>query len=582
MRANTPKLNELWANTMIKELIHHGVRYFCISPGSRSTPLVLAASAHPLAETFVHFDERGMSFHGLGYAKASKSPVCLIVTSGTAAGNLLPAVMEAFHDEIPLIVLTADRPPELRNTGANQATDQVRLYQNFVRHQVDLPCSDASIPTSFLGTTIAQAMGFANGENKGPVHINCMLREPFFSTDRTRFFSPPITHSAHTSIFPGKKGIAPAELSALYDEFAEYEKGLILVGGNQSWDSLTSLLSLAERLKWPIFPDILSPVRRERKSPFLTLGYDLMLKSIGLNEDLSPDAILQFGDRFVSKKVFEWLSLKKPKVYIHVAPNLYRKDINHSITHRVESSPETFCRSLVNRAEERKASSWSEFWSALSKNVDESIHHYFAAESTYSEPALFHTLSKTVEKDTALFLSNSMPIRDADAFFLPKHHKGPIYANRGLSGIDGNIATAIGIAKAEGRRVLAVVGDLAFLHDINSLAQLQSLSTPISFLVINNNGGGIFSHLPIAKKEKEFRTFFQTPHSAELKHTAPLFGLSYSAPISLEALQEDLKKGSAEHRLIEVKTDAKTNGLVRQAVITNLQEIQASASLKLS
>ncbi|WP_194846927.1 2-succinyl-5-enolpyruvyl-6-hydroxy-3-cyclohexene-1-carboxylic-acid synthase [Candidatus Neptunochlamydia vexilliferae] len=538
MKNDTATLNGLWARLLIKELVHHGVRSFCIAPGSRSSALVAAAARAPLAETFVHYDERGLGFHALGYAKSHGRPVAIIVTSGTAVGNLLPAVMEAHHDHIPLIILTADRPPELQDCGANQTSVQRGLFKEFVRWEGELPCPDGKVVQSYVGTTVSQMVSHASLEPRGPVHLNCQFRKPFFGKDEQV-----TSHQAQTSLSFGKRVVEDKEQIELAEMLGQYEKGVILVSGEAK-----EAEELSKRLQWPIFPDVLSPVRSRETASY----YDLMIRAIGTHEDFAPNAVLQFGDRFVSSALYDWLSFKRPKVYCQIASHHKRKDPIHGVTHRVVGEvPNLPC-----YVQERSSSKWLDGWKELNELTAKGVAAYFDHHQELTEPHLFHRLEGEV-----FFFANSMVIRNADAFFVPE--KGAqTFGNRGLSGIDGNIATVAGIARGCERPVTALIGDQAFLHDLSSLAQLKDL--PVKLIVINNQGGDIFSFLPI--DQDLFKPYFSTPHTADFKHAASLFGLRYENPTTIDELLE-IPHGT----LVEVKTKPGDNLKIHQEVLENLK-----------
>lgn len=581
MKDRTGELNEKWAMQLIKELVHQGVRYFCIAPGSRSTPLTVAASEHPLTETFVHFDERALAFHALGFAKATSSPAAIIVTSGTAVGNLLPAVMEAHHDNIPMILLTADRPPELRNTGANQTSDQTKIFHNFINWQTDFPCADPHISPSFLGSTISTALSHTLSTPRGPVHINCMFRQPFFESDNetSNPHKERVVKASQTHLFFGEKTLKPNQLETLADELSEYEKGIIVVGDLPPHTSLESFFTLSRLLQWPLFPDILSPLRSHSKVDGMIPHYDLILKGMSLNEDLAPDAILQFGDRFVSKKLLEWIGIKKPKCHTLVASHEKRMDPLHSLTHRVIANPWHVADKLSNHLPGHSPSAWMSYWQEMNCLTKKVLTHFFKEHNELSEPALFHHLSSWLGQKTPLFIGNSMPIRDADAFFSPDRNIGPIFGNRGLSGIDGNIATVAGLAKGLNKPLVAVMGDLTFLHDLTSLAQLKNSPVPITLIVINNDGGGIFSFLPISNRKTVFDPFFRTPHGLNLKHAAALFGLSYKQVDSLEEIQMMISNQISHLTLIEVQTNRDENVALHQNITSHVKEVLGTSAL---
>jgi len=585
MKDRTGELNEKWGKQLIKELIHQGVRYFCIAPGSRSTALTLAASQHPLANTFVHFDERALGFHALGYAKATRLPAAIIVTSGTAVGNLLPAVMEAHHDHIPLIVLTADRPPELRDTGSNQTTDQVKLFSHHVRWYHELPCPDAHIPPSFIGSTVAAAFAHATSDHSGPVHLNCLFREPFFEIEReTANLSYERSLKGYkTHLTFGEKRLDPKQLEMIADELSEYEKGVIIVGNTHRTTSLEPYFTLSRLLQWPLFPDILSPLRSHPQAEGLVPFYDLILKGMSLNEDFAPDAVLQFGDRFVSKKLLEWIRMKKPKCHVLVASHEKRIDPSHSLTHRIFAKPHQVADDLASHLGGRPPSPWMQCFQEMNRTTKSTLTHFFSEYPDLSEPSLFFHLSKWIApSQTPLFIGNSLPIRTADTFFFSTDHTGPFFGNRGLSGIDGNLATIAGIAAGLHKPLLGIVGDLTFLHDLTSLIQLQKSPFPMTLLVISNNGGGIFNSLPIAKRKNIFESYFKTPHNLNLSHSASLFDVAYEQVSSLDEIETLLLKPKERVHVIEMPTDADKSLTLQNHILAHIKDVLSSSSLSLS
>lgn len=574
MYDRTGELNERWAKLLIKELIHQGVRYFCIAPGSRSTSLTIAASEHPLTDMFVHFDERALCFHAVGYTKATGLPAVVIVTSGTAAGNLLPGIMEAHHDHIPLILLTSDRPPELRNTGANQTSDQVKMFQNFVRWQEDLPCPDLHISPFFVGSTVANALSHALSSTPGPVHLNCMFREPFFETDT----KPNIPKGSQVQLSFGKTHLSNTQIQKLADELAEYEKGVIVVGNIPRSTSLEPLFTLSRLLQWPLFPDILSPLRSHIQTGEMIPYYDLILKSISLNEDLTADAILQFGNRFVSKKLLEWVSMKKPKCHALITSHEWRMDPMHSLTHRVIADPWQVIDKLSQELPGRSPTNWLSTWQEMNQVTQKALLHFFQEKNTLTEPAFFHHLSSWLTNYEPIFIGNSLPIREADTFTIPKNNCGPFFGNRGLSGIDGNIATATGLAKGLRKPLFAIIGDLTFLYDLTSLALLKDIPFPIILIVINNNGGGIFSFLPISKRKTVFERFYLTPHGLDLKQTSPLFNLPYKKIASLKEIEPIIKSQNLQSMIIEIPTNCDETVSLHKEIISHLKNVLSTTT----
>lgn len=543
--------NYYFSYQLIDQLIKQGVRDFFLAPGSRSTPLVLAVANHFEARSHTHFDERGLAFYALGCAKASKKPVALIVTSGTAVGNLLPAVMEAKHDFVPLILLTADRPPELRDCGANQSCNQVNIFGSYVNWQIDLPCANELSSIKSLSTTIAQAVYYA----QGPVHLNCMFREPLSSEHKSLEALPSI-HYTRASLIPS---------CSIIEQYAsllkEHTNGIIIATATSPVDPV---VALAEKLNWPIFPDILSPLRA-LNHPLIISYFDLILKM----NPCSFEAVVQIGERFVSKVLLQTLEKSPPKFYLQVLEGPHRFDPAHIINHRIQSDSSSFCQMLCLKLDS-KTTSQLNFWQTRQLQTSKKLSDYFLKQTTLSEPAIAHLLK---QKNSALFLGNSMPIRDANCY-LPIA-SGPVFANRGLSGIDGNIATACGIAIGTQKHTLALLGDLSFLHDVNSLALVAKCPYPCTLIVINNQGGGIFSFLPLDQPKTIKETFFATAHEISFSSAAKLFSLAYYAPCDLISLKKLLQQ-DPHSCIIELATNREKNLLDHRQIEDLLSEIFSS------
>lgn len=558
--------NELWAQQLVDALIAQGIEYFACAPGSRSTPLALAISRLPKQMWSVHFDERGVCFHAVGYGKAKGKPAALLTTSGTAVGNLLPGIMEAFNERVPLLLLTSDRPPELRDCGANQTCDQNKLFTNHVRWFVDLPCPSEGIPSNYLASTIAQAVCMSQSSPAGPVHVNCMFREPLFGKEKPQ---AALTH--HVSISHPR--LAPSEevIAEWAQNLSLPKNGAILVGSSPAI-SAEHLFALAEKLEWPIFADILSPPRSSEDHPYLIPHFDPILKC---KPELKVDALIQFGNRFVSKTLAKWLEEQTPEFYLHVSEHTMRQDPSHLITHRVHAEPKLFVDELLKVLIPQEESQWRAEWKEWDHCCRQTVAGTLSEFTELTEPGLVLEIASHLSEDWALFLANSMPIRDANQFFVPSQGCGPLFGNRGVSGIDGNIATAAGFAKARGKPVLALIGDLAFLHDLNSLAYLTTLEPPVVICVVNNNGGGIFSFLPIANKAAaSFESFYGTPHDLSFGPAATLFGLPYYHPSTPGALREALAhQTNLPHScILEITTDRQKNVAIHEYIQRKIQE----------
>lgn len=463
---------------IIDALIQHGITKFCIAPGSRSTPLALAAADHPKADLTVHYDERGLGFYALGHSMATKNPTCVITTSGTAVANLYPAVMEAFHSKVPLILLTADRPHELRFCGSNQATDQVKIFNNCIKAQCEL---SPHLDENAIHSIISQHTCF-----QGPVHINCPFQEPLVRPHycKTR---PPISFSQPTLV------AKPLCIHA--------KRGIILLGKS---DPLP-VLQLAKRLQWPIFADILSQARCT-PTPEQIRHFDL------IKTELRPDFVLHFGDRFISKNVLEWF---KDTPVAHVSPLPDLQDPTRQLSMRIQSDIAPFCETFSANSDPEWLCQWQELDSAM----NETLNARFESPFTFTEA---HAV-RNLPNDRPIFFGNSMPIRLADQFYFPDKAP-PIFANRGMSGIDGNIATIAGLADGLKSSVTAFIGDQTALHDLNSLPLLKKHR--ILLIISNNYGGAIFDYLPVSQSPHHER-LFTASHSWNFENIAKMFDIPY-------------------------------------------------------
>lgn len=556
---------EAWAHILIQEFIYHGIFYFCLSPGSRSTPLALAIAANPQAESFVHFDERSMAFHALGYAKATRKPVVIVTTSGTGSGNLLPAIMEAHESYIPLIILTADRPYELQEAGANQTTNQVGMFHNYVRWEHSIPPYDPLVSKEVLKTTIAHAIAKATGKNPGPIHLNCMFREPFFSKESNplEFFT---AKKPKTTLIASKDSLSKDSLFLVSSLINSSSRGLIVLGYEAfQEEDLSSFYKLTEALQWPMIADVLSYCK---KSSLTLSHYDLLFKTIGNSQELHPDCILHFGGAFVSKYLLAFLKEASPVTYIHTWPYEKRQDPSHLLTHRISMAPLDFCEEILPYITAKEKSSYLDSWISLNAASNATTSAFFKEHSGFSEPHIFNSLSHQNLSSHSLFIASSMPIRDLMDFFHSEHPPKKTYGNRGLSGIDGNIATAIGIAKAISTPMIAILGDQTFLHDATSLSQLKYLKYPMLFLIINNDGGNIFSFLPVYEKKAACEAYFINPHGLTFSHLAAMFNLTYVHYHSLETFEKDFNEilSSSRHHLIELKTHREENLKTHQTI----------------
>ena len=578
---DTPRANLLWATLIVEELARSGVDFFCVAPGSRSTPLIAALAANERARNLVHFDERGTAYAALGYARATGRPAAWITTSGTAVANGLPAAIEAAIDGVPMILLTADRPPELRQTGANQTIDQPDIFGDYVRWRFDLPAPDAAIDPAMVLTTVDQTVYRARRAPSGPVHLNLMFREPFLPEDGDEPLAAPVRWRESDEPYTRYAATRPAvdldEVERLREELRPVKKGLVVAGRLPSRKQGEAALQLAESLGWPLLPDVGSQIRLGTHADSLVPHYDALLASERFEEAHAPEAVLHVGGRAVSRRLEQFLAGSHPDPYVVVRENPFRLDPGHRVTHSVEADVLELCAALAKVAggDARADSSWTESWRKASERVDGYLDRASAEAKELNEPLVARLISQQIPEEHALVVASSMPVRDLDTYAATDGACVPVAANRGASGIDGTVATAVGFARGSGRPLTLLIGDLALLHDLNSLAMLRGL--PVVVVVLNNDGGAIFSFLPIARHKTFFEPYFGTPHGVSFEHAAAMFDLEYENPRTVPEFVETYRAACAQDAptLIEVRTDREENVALHRRL---LEELSAEVS----
>lgn len=554
---------------LIEELRRCGVTDFVISPGSRSTPLALAVAENPKALRHTHFDERGAAFFALGLSQGKGRPAALVCTSGSAVANYLPAVVEAAQSHTPLILLTADRPPELLDCGANQAIVQPNIFGAYTRWSGVLPCPTADIPPAMVLTTADHAFARATQDDPGPVHLNCMFREPFVHADAPKLDPPTGWQAAEA---PHTRHIAPQLSMSSEDERAvinlghDARRGILVVGRLLDDFDRAMARQLAEAIGWPVYADVSSGLRLGDCAGNILHHLDPLLASDAISAAAKPDTILHLGGPLVSKRVSGFLA-QSGATWIHVAPEPARNDPHHCVTHRVRMQVGDFCAWLAPLVYGRFTSDWFAPLCTASAAAAAALEDALRDEQL-SEPGVARCIAQNRPEGSTLYLGNSLPVREMDIFAPGDAPGGPVLANRGASGIDGNIATAAGHATTSGKALTALIGDLTALHDLNSLALLQRLETPFVLVVLNNGGGGIFSFLPVAEATPHFEEIFGTPHEFCFEHAAKQFGLAYAAPDTADAFDAVYASALAckGPTVIEVKTDRAANLALQRAL----------------
>jgi 2-succinyl-5-enolpyruvyl-6-hydroxy-3-cyclohexene-1-carboxylate synthase len=599
---DAPNINILWANLIVEECVRNGVKFFCVSPGSRSTPLVIALARHPEVETVVCIDERAAAFYALGYARAKRVPAALVCTSGTAVANYMPAIVEAAQDAVPMLVLTADRPPELRETGANQTITQPNIFGDFVRWKFDLPCPDEAITLAFVLTTIDHAIFRAKNAPAGAVHVNCMFREPLaplkqpispaYQTQMQELLKKWLQSSLPWTVYPESKNIPSPEIIQRIGYTLDDAKFPILAVGRLSTrEEADAVMQCAYMWRIPIVADIASGLRLHDLPNTITYLDHVLLNAESL-DTIKPDAVLHVGGAFVSKRLLQWLGSIRPDDYIVLEETPFRHDPNHHVTMRIQCDIPSALKALYKsatglHAESLFAVTAFQYSSCIEETLREYYQEQYSTDAPVNEITTAMLVSRHIPNSTGLFLSNSMPVRDMDMYALTRHESGTITVgtNRGVSGIDGITATACGFARGLRKPVTLMIGDLALLHDLNSLVLVAQNLAPLIIIAVNNSGGGIFSFLPIATQNDIFEKFWGTQQNFSMQAAAQCAGIFYETTATLQSFEDSYKQALARavdnttSSLLEIRTHRTENVdehlRLQSAVITRLKKLQA-------
>jgi 2-succinyl-5-enolpyruvyl-6-hydroxy-3-cyclohexene-1-carboxylate synthase len=514
------------AAAITEELVRSGVRHAVSCPGGRSAALAVALATHPALRDWVVTDERSAGFFALGMARELRAPVALVCTSGTAAANLLPAVVEASRSEVPLVVLTADRPPEVRDFGAAQTIDQVRLYGSHVRWSADAPSpGEHGDLERYFRTLVCRAVSVANGAAPGPVHLNLPMREPLVPSGSLPVL--PATSGSRPAVRVARAAAAPAPSDLdLLAEICSEERGVIVCGPRAGLGDVPEVVAaLAARVGWPLLADPLSDLRfRPETTAVQADGYDLLLRDEAFAAAHRPRAVLQVGAVPVSKPLERLLAAARAPEHVLVASPGTWPDPLHVATTVVQADAAATLRGLLERAPARARGAWWADWRAASEAVRSAVGGRLARETRLFEGKVFGELLRAVPADTLVHVGNSMPVRDLDTFGAAGAGRVDVAGNRGANGIDGVLSTALGAAAVGRRPVVLVVGDLSFLHDLGGLQIAARHRLSALVVVIDNDGGGVFSFLPQAGYGDVFERHFAAPHGLDLAPLAAAAG----------------------------------------------------------
>ncbi|HYF25436.1 MAG TPA: 2-succinyl-5-enolpyruvyl-6-hydroxy-3-cyclohexene-1-carboxylic-acid synthase [Baekduia sp.] len=538
----------------VDELVRSGVRHACTSPGSRSTPLVLALARDDRLRSWSHVDERAAGFFALGAAKACGAPAAVACTSGTAAANLLPAVVEAHEAGVPLVVLTADRPAELRDVGAGQTIDQLKLFGTAVRWFVELGADHADAGTVAwvrqLACRVVAAATGATGGRPGPVHVNVPLREPLVPAGPVAGPVPAGRPDGRPWTAVPPRGTARAGSGRLAG-LAHGARAPLLVAGRVEHGALGGLAAAAARLGWPLLADPLSGARR---GPAAIAHYDALLRS---GPPAEPDLVVRIGDLPTSKPLRTWLAGLDPAVaQVAFGPAGVWHDPAAVLHELLDGDPVQ----ELERVGDAVEPAWLERWRAADAQTAAALEA--ALGSGLSEPAVARRLATALPPDGALVVAASMPVRDVETFWPALDAPPRVLANRGANGIDGTASTAFGVAAAHDGPVALLTGDVTLAHDLGGLLAAGRLGLALTIVLLDNAGGGIFDFLPVSGVEREvYEPHVATPTGLDGATVASLFGLRYAAPAGVEELDAALAAALAAPRtsLVHVRTDRAGN-----------------------
>lgn len=522
-------MNLLWASLIVNELLKNGIDTFFISPGNRNVPLIAALSHNTRAVKKLTIDERASAFRALGYAKAAGKAGVLICTSGTALSNYFPAVIEAYEDELPLIVISADRPPELVGSHANQSIEQTGLYGQFVHEQLNLPCPDSFYPVEALLAKIDYLLS----AKKGPVHINCPFREPLLKPQDPALNIPDAYLRSARKIYHNPKPFTeylPVEsvtgdLKTVEKTIRQTERGMVVIGRMAPFVNHSELIRFVAELNWPVYCDIASGLKGIVP---LSLQIPILDHPVALEKVKAyrPQTILQFGTGLVSKHYYQTILSEQAADLILVTARKGVRDPTHRVNIKIPIRVDSFVKACqIPRYGEASIRQRDTFLDSVQTHYDRMEKQIPTNKFSFSH--LAKLIVNSIPENEALFLGNSIAIRAFDSLRFSLQKTIHIVTNRGVSGIEGNLATSVGYAETGAQRMTAVIGDVSLLHDLNSLMLIKQSQTPVILIIPNNQGGKIFDRLPAGDFPHVLDPYLTTPHRMNFEHAAAQFDLAH-------------------------------------------------------
>ncbi|MEH2428083.1 MAG: 2-succinyl-5-enolpyruvyl-6-hydroxy-3-cyclohexene-1-carboxylic-acid synthase [Nostoc sp.] len=566
-------VNQLWAYILTETLKRLGLTCAIICPGSRSTPLAIAfAQQAPEIEAISILDERSAAFFALGQAKATGRPVVLVCTSGTAGANFYSAVIEASYSRVPLLILTTDRPPELRDCHSGQTIDQLRLYGNYPNWQTELALPSADLGMlAYLRQTVIHSWERAQTPTKGPVHLNIPFRDPLAPVPDGTDLSYLRSQLESEDFFAEITNPSPIPHSPfpIPQQWKECDRGIIIAGvaqPQQPEEYCRAIAHLSQTLKWPVLAEGLSPVRNYAElNPYLISTYDLILRNQQLAKQLAPEMVIQVGEMPTSKELRSWIDTTQPRRWV-IDPSDQNLDPLHGRTTHLRISVEDIKAEEINLS---FSSDYLQQWCDAEAKVRLAVDETMGKIDEVIESKAAWLISQILPPETPLFIANSMPVRDVEYFWKPNNLGVRSHFNRGANGIDGTLSTALGIAHRQQSSVM-LTGDLALLHDTNGFLIRNKFVGHLTIVLINNNGGGIFEMLPIAKFDPPFEEFFGTPQDIDFAQLCATYNVQHELITSWEQLQQRLNPLPTQGiRVLELQTNRKKDAKWRQDKLRN-------------
>lgn len=584
----TQKAAYAYVGAFADELVRHGVEHVCVCPGSRSTPLLWMFEHHTKARVWMHIDERSAAYFALGMAKASGKPVALLATSGTAVANFLPAVVEAYLARVPLLLLTADRPREARETGTSQTIDQVGIFGTHVKWCVDLPLPEADVTMMRHARTVAaRAATTARSTPAGPVHLNFPFREPLIPLpddassaalpERLRFGASADGGGAgygprprYVDVWREERGLSAKGAAALVGQLAARPRGIIVCGPETPAAARGPIGELAKKLRYPILADPLSGLRTTGDvHPYVIDAYDAFLRFDDAVNGLAPEAVVRFGAPPVSKPLSLYLAKYADVPTFVVDEGDGWRDPTLAASDMVYGAADDVCRALLGVPVAEGDARWPALWQRLNRGARGVLDGALAALDEPFEGRVLRQLADLLPADASLYVGNSMPVRDMDTFFPTVPKRMRVFGNRGAAGIDGVTSSALGVAAVTDEPTVLVLGDLSFYHDLNGLLAAKWHDLSLTVVLINNDGGGIFSFLPQAEHPNGFEKLFGTPLGIDFRPVVDMYGGTFTSVADGAGFRHAVRKsltGGGLH-VVEVVTERARNVQLHRDII---------------